>query len=221
MAPEYAMTGHLLVKSDVYSYGVVLLELLSGRKPVYMSESQGPENLVTWARPLLGTREGLEKLVDPALHGNYDFNNVAKVASIASMCVHIEPSQRPFMGEVVQALKLVYNDVDEACDDSYSHRESSSNADYDCSRGEFSEGGWWNGHNSPFITMDYSSGGMEGMLEGPHSAASIGGNRVESMNNRSGPLRTKKKRFASFYRLRGSRSEHACLPKAQSRDIGL
>ena len=186
-----------------------------------MSESQGPENLVTWARPLLGTREGLEKLVDPALHSNYDFNNVAKVASIASMCVHIEPSQRPFMGEVVQALKLVYNDVDEACDDSYSHRESSSNADYDCSRGEFSEGGWWNGHNSPFITMDYSSGGMEGMLEGPHSAASIGGNRVESMNNRSGPLRTKKKRFASFYRLRGSLSEHACLPKAQSRDIGL
>jgi len=50
VAPEYAMTGHLLVKSDVYSYGVVLLELLTGRKPVEMSQPTGQENLVTWVR---------------------------------------------------------------------------------------------------------------------------------------------------------------------------
>jgi serine/threonine protein kinase len=50
VAPEYAMTGHLLVKSDVYSYGVVLLELLTGKKPVDMSQPTGQENLVTWVR---------------------------------------------------------------------------------------------------------------------------------------------------------------------------
>lgn len=53
VAPEYAMTGHLLVKSDVYSYGVVLLELLTGRKPVDMSQPSGQENLVTWVGDIL------------------------------------------------------------------------------------------------------------------------------------------------------------------------
>ncbi|KAJ7523624.1 hypothetical protein O6H91_18G056100 [Diphasiastrum complanatum] len=112
VAPEYAMTGHLLVKSDVYSYGVVLLELLSGRKPVDMNQPPGQENLVTWARTLLNSREGLGVLVDPTLRDKVPFDGLSKVAAIASMCVEPEVSHRPFMGEVVQALKLLYNDSD-------------------------------------------------------------------------------------------------------------
>ncbi|XP_022754883.1 receptor-like serine/threonine-protein kinase ALE2 [Durio zibethinus] len=114
VAPEYAMTGHLLVKSDVYSYGVVLLELLTGKKPVDMTQPPGQENLVAWARPLLASKEGLETIVDPSLGLNVPFDSVAKVAAIASMCVQPEVSNRPFMGEVVQALKLVCNECDEA-----------------------------------------------------------------------------------------------------------
>ena len=95
------MTGHLLVKSNVYSYGVVLLKLLTGRKPMDMSQPPGLENLVTWAWPLLTSREGLEQLVDPSLAGSYDFDDMAKVVAIASMCVHPEVIHRPFMGEVV------------------------------------------------------------------------------------------------------------------------
>ncbi|EOY30455.1 Serine/threonine-protein kinase PBS1 isoform 8 [Theobroma cacao] len=114
VAPEYAMTGHLLVKSDVYSYGVVLLELLTGRKPVDMTQPPGQENLVAWARPLLTTKEGLETIIDPSLSSDVPFDSVAKVAAIASMCVQPEVSHRPFMGEVVQALKLVCNECDEA-----------------------------------------------------------------------------------------------------------
>ncbi|XP_010545351.1 PREDICTED: receptor-like serine/threonine-protein kinase ALE2 isoform X2 [Tarenaya hassleriana] len=114
VAPEYAMTGHLLVKSDVYSYGVVLLELLTGRKPVDMSQPPGQENLVAWTRHLLTSREGLEAIIDPSLGPDIPFDSVAKVAAIASMCVQPEVSHRPFMGEVVQALKLVCNECNEA-----------------------------------------------------------------------------------------------------------
>ncbi|TMW97014.1 hypothetical protein EJD97_006383 [Solanum chilense] len=113
LAPEYAMTGHLLVKSDVYSYGVVLLELLSGRKPVDLSQPQGQENLVAWARPLLTTKEGLEIIIDKALESDIPIDSISKVAAIASMCVQPEVSHRPFMGEVVQALKLVCDEFDD------------------------------------------------------------------------------------------------------------
>lgn len=107
VAPEYAMTGHLLVKSDVYSYGVVLLELLTGKKPVDMSQSAGKENLVTWARPILRDKDRLEELVDSKLQGNYPKEDFLRVCTIAAACVAPEANQRPTMGEVVQSLKMV------------------------------------------------------------------------------------------------------------------
>ena len=50
VAPEYALTGHLTTKSDVYSYGIVLLELLTGRVPVDMKRDAGEGVLVSWVR---------------------------------------------------------------------------------------------------------------------------------------------------------------------------
>ncbi|GKA57440.1 receptor-like serine/threonine-protein kinase ALE2 isoform X2 [Tanacetum coccineum] len=197
VAPEYAMTGHLLVKSDVYSYGVVLLELLSGRKPVDMSRAQGEENLATWARPLLTTQEGLHKLIDPTLAETCDFNDMAKVAVIASMCVHPEVDQRPFMGEVVQALKLIY------CKDDTTTQRDSSAIESDIK----GDSGWWNtrGPDSPFITMDYSSGSLNELEKQQFSGLNFNG--VSRLGNRSGPLMTGRDK-SEFYRLKGSISEH-------------
>ncbi|XP_020273750.1 receptor-like serine/threonine-protein kinase ALE2 isoform X2 [Asparagus officinalis] len=199
VAPEYAMTGHLLIKSDVYSYGVVLLELLSGQKPV-MSNLEGPENLVVWARPLLGTKEGLDQLLDPYLKENYDFENLSKVAAVASMCVHSEPSQRPFMGEVVQALKLICSNKEEiGCEDSNSQKDSSFGQDFG------PESSW--GGASPslvygsFLNMEYSSDSME-EIKRAHSVDSL------VRFTQSGPLRAKRKKKRELCKLRGSVSEH-------------
>ncbi|XP_062207320.1 receptor-like protein kinase ANXUR1 [Phragmites australis] len=112
VAPEYAMTGHLLVKSDVYSYGVVLLELLTGRRPVDMSQPSGQENLVTWARPILRDKDRLEELADPRLGGQYPKDDFVRVCTIAAACVSPEANQRPTMGEVVQSLKMVQRSVE-------------------------------------------------------------------------------------------------------------
>ncbi|KAH6824226.1 Protein kinase superfamily protein [Perilla frutescens var. hirtella] len=224
VAPEYAMTGHLLVKSDVYSYGVVLLELLSGRKPVDMSQHPGQENLVTWARPLLTNREGLEQLVDPSLSGSYDFDDMAKVAAIASMCVHPEVTHRPFMGEVVQALKLIYNDIDETCGDAYSQKGSSTH--YSDIKGNFapSDSSWWNaggtpprltyGQASSYITMECSSGSPYELQNRPGFGA-----LPTRHSNRLGSSRIIETNRA-FYRLLGSMSDHgALLAKRAAMDI--
>lgn len=152
------MTGHLLVKSDVYSYGVVLLELLTGRKPVDLSQPPGQENLVAWARPLLTDKEALETIIDPSLMLNIPFDSVSKVAAIASMCVQPEVSHRPFMGEVVQALKLVCNEVDEI-------KEPISRS---CSHEDFSVDKHSTGASGDLVEasgVQYQMGGYDSILE--------------------------------------------------------
>ncbi|KNA23173.1 hypothetical protein SOVF_027250 isoform B [Spinacia oleracea] len=104
VAPEYALTGHLTTKSDVYSYGVVLLELLTGRVPVDMKRPQGEGVLVSWSLPKLTDRERVVEIMDPALKGQYSMKEAIQVAAIAAMCVQPEADYRPLMADVVQSL---------------------------------------------------------------------------------------------------------------------
>ncbi|XP_013732239.1 receptor-like serine/threonine-protein kinase ALE2 isoform X3 [Brassica napus] len=206
VAPEYAMTGHLLVKSDVYSYGVVLLELLTGRKPVDMTQPPGQENLVSWTRSLLTSREGLEAIIDQSLgQPEIPFDSIAKVAAIASMCVQPEVSHRPFMGEVVQALKLVCNECDEA-----KELNSVASLTQDENRAESSCGGEGSGRMARYpLLPSYDS---EPDTERGLSVSEMftGSGRLERQSN-SGPLASVRgKRFWQKMRRlsTGSLSEH-------------
>lgn len=203
------MTGHLLVKSDVYSYGVVLLELLTGRKPVDLLQPPGQENLVAWARPLLTNKESLESIIDhDIINSNTPFDSILKVAAIASMCVQPEVSHRPFMGEVVQALKLVCNEFDEIREMTPRSRS--------------------HGEEVDFEMMDYSeetgremTSGYEYDMEIGFQGTDLRGGRIENVEGlesesfrrqfNSAPLKMERKK--QFWRRlrglsRGSMSEH-------------
>ncbi|TKY52197.1 Serine/threonine-protein kinase CDL1 [Spatholobus suberectus] len=103
LAPEYA-TGKLTTKSDVYSYGVVLLELLTGRVPVDIKRAPGEHVLVSWALPRLTSREKVIEMVDPALRGQCSKKDLIQIAAIAAMCIQPEADYRPLMTDVVQSL---------------------------------------------------------------------------------------------------------------------
>ncbi|CAN4079561.1 unnamed protein product [Withania somnifera] len=107
LAPEYASSGKLTEKSDVYSYGVVLLELITGRKPVDQSQPLGDESLVEWARPLLAQAletENFEDIVDPRLENNFVAGEMFRMSEAAAACVRHSGSKRPRMSQVVRAL---------------------------------------------------------------------------------------------------------------------
>ncbi|GAB2233329.1 hypothetical protein Droror1_Dr00002550 [Drosera rotundifolia] len=103
-APEFAMTGQWSSKSDVYSFGVVLLELLTGRKPVDHTLPRGQQSLLTWATPKL-TEDKVKLCVDPRLEADYPVKAVAKLASVAALCLQYDANIRPNMGIVVHALQ--------------------------------------------------------------------------------------------------------------------
>ncbi|KAK3005943.1 hypothetical protein RJ639_016729 [Escallonia herrerae] len=115
LAPEYASTGKLTTKSDVYSYGVVLLELLTGRVPVDTKRPPGEHVLVAWALPRLTNRDKVVEMVDPALQGHYSKKDLIQVAAIAAMCVQTEADYRPLMTDVVQSLVPLVKNLSSLC----------------------------------------------------------------------------------------------------------
>ncbi|GMI93679.1 PBS1-Like 33 [Hibiscus trionum] len=104
-APEYITTGHLTMMSDVFSFGVVLLELLTGRQSVDKTRPGREKNLVEWARPVLKDIYKLDAIMDPRLEGQYSTEGVKKAAALAYQCLSNHPKSRPTMSNVVKALE--------------------------------------------------------------------------------------------------------------------
>uniref|UniRef100_A0A1J3IS57 Proline-rich receptor-like protein kinase PERK13 n=1 Tax=Noccaea caerulescens TaxID=107243 RepID=A0A1J3IS57_NOCCA len=107
LAPEYFQHGKISDKTDVYAFGVVLLELITGRKPIEPRRSSGEENLVVWAKPLLDRGiEAIEELLDPRLRCTRKNSlHMEMMIRAAAACVTNEESRRPGMEEIVSILK--------------------------------------------------------------------------------------------------------------------
>ncbi|KAH7281373.1 hypothetical protein KP509_36G043900 [Ceratopteris richardii] len=104
LAPEYAMWGKASESCDVYSFGILLLELISGKKPIEKLEHGVKRSIVEWASPLL-VEGKVKEIVDPKLKGMYDEEELQRVVHVAMLCAQIAPEKRPNMVEVLEMLK--------------------------------------------------------------------------------------------------------------------
>ncbi|EES00508.1 hypothetical protein BDA96_03G122700 [Sorghum bicolor] len=106
-APEYALTGQLTVKSDIYSFGVVFLELITGRRPQDSDRPPEEQDLVAWARPLFKDQKKFPKMADPLLQGHFPRRGLYQALAIAAMCLQEKAKNRPPIREVAAALSYL------------------------------------------------------------------------------------------------------------------
>ncbi|XP_022990961.1 probable serine/threonine-protein kinase PBL7 [Cucurbita maxima] len=106
LAPEYFQHGKVSDKTDVYALGVVLLELITGRKPIE-ARTHGEENLVLWAKPLLQKgKAAITELLDPLVAcTTKNSNQIIQMIEAAAACITSEESRRPGILEIIAILK--------------------------------------------------------------------------------------------------------------------
>ncbi|MBA0748661.1 hypothetical protein Gogos_002653, partial [Gossypium gossypioides] len=100
MAPEYAMEGLFSIKSDIFSFGVLLLEIISGKKNNGFHLAKRGESLLTFAWKLWSKGEGME-LIDQLLVPSCVAFEVLKCIHIGLLCVQEDPADRPTMSSVI------------------------------------------------------------------------------------------------------------------------
>ncbi|XP_022980299.1 probable serine/threonine-protein kinase PBL19 [Cucurbita maxima] len=106
-APDYIKTGHLTAKSDVWSLGVVLYEILTGRRSLERHRSRLEQRLVEWVKHFNPDSNRFSLIIDPRLENQYPINAARKVAKLADTCLAKNAKDRPSMAEVVNRLKLI------------------------------------------------------------------------------------------------------------------
>lgn len=105
-APEYINTGHLYVRSDVYGFGVVMLEMLTGFRAYDLNRPSGQTSLVDWYKPMLSEKSKLKKIIDPRME-EYPPEGANKLAQLILRCLQNDPKNRPPMSEVLIILERI------------------------------------------------------------------------------------------------------------------
>ncbi|MCH82843.1 putative receptor-like protein kinase, partial [Trifolium medium] len=104
VAPEYANTGLLNEKSDIYSFGVLLLEAITGRDPVDYTRPANEVNLVEWMKMMVGAKR-VEEVVDSSLEAKPPTRALKRALLVAFRCVDPDSEKRPKMSQVVRMLE--------------------------------------------------------------------------------------------------------------------
>ncbi|XP_047091131.1 LRR receptor kinase SERK2-like isoform X2 [Lolium rigidum] len=106
IAPEYFKTGRPSVKTDIFGYGVMLLEIVTGERAIFPDFMEGAGEVMLIDQVKLMMQEGrLEEIIDRNINCGYDSQELVKIIQVALLCTHINPGQRPAMSEVVHMLE--------------------------------------------------------------------------------------------------------------------
>ncbi|XP_055811455.1 probable serine/threonine-protein kinase PBL25 [Solanum dulcamara] len=106
-APEFERNGELTLKSDVYCFGIVLLELITGRRAMDTTRPADEQNLVAWAQPYFKDPKKFPELADPRLGKRFPVKGLNQAVGVTAMCLQDEPMVRPLIGDVVAALTFL------------------------------------------------------------------------------------------------------------------
>ncbi|PON76583.1 Serine/threonine protein kinase [Parasponia andersonii] len=106
-APEYTRGGQLTLQSDIYSFGVVFLELITGRRAIDTTRPNDEQNLVSWAQPFFRDPKKYPELADPLLNGQFPEKDLNQAVAIVAMCLQEEASARPLISDVVTTLSFL------------------------------------------------------------------------------------------------------------------
>ncbi|KAJ6704432.1 hypothetical protein OIU85_030261 [Salix viminalis] len=104
LAPEYAMLGKASESCDVYSFGILLLELATGKKPLEKLSATVKRTITDWALPLACERK-FSELADPKLNGKYNEEELKRVVFVSLVCAQNQAERRPTMLDVIELLK--------------------------------------------------------------------------------------------------------------------
>jgi serine/threonine protein kinase len=111
-APEYMKTGRLTVKCDIWGYGILLYELITGRGPIDRNRPMGEQKLLDWVKPYVADVKRFPIIVDPRLEGHYNLKSMTRLAAVANRCLVRLPKSRPKMSEVYEMVQKIVDNVE-------------------------------------------------------------------------------------------------------------
>ncbi|MBA0616834.1 hypothetical protein Godav_026324 [Gossypium davidsonii] len=112
-APEYIDTGHLTIQSDIWTFGVVLYEIITGRRTVERNRPTSEQKLLEWVKNFPPDSKRFSMIIDPRLRNDYSFSAAQKVGQLAKSCLNKNAKERPTMSQVAESLKQAIQESQE------------------------------------------------------------------------------------------------------------